>query len=435
MLKISNMNRFNIFLLFLFIIGVASCTEQKQEQTSRYEIFATPAKSGGTLYAYPCNEITSKTPAPEGYQPFHISYFGRHGSRYLVSDGDYKNILEIFMQADSSNVLTELGKNVLLRLSAIWLEAEGNGGKLSPLGERQMKEIAERMYRQYPDVFAEDSRVSAVSTVVERCIHSMEILCSHLSELRPQLSVSWDADPRHTSYLNHNTEEATQFRSSQNTWRIAYDQFVKEHVHSQRLFTSLFNDDDFLRGNTDADYIMWELFNVANSLQNMQTDVSLYDLFEKQELFDLWQCRNYSLYVQYANAAENSGIMMKNAIPLLQNIIDSANYFIKNTGKGATLRFGHDGNIIPLAALLHLENCYNSVNDAQEFYKAWSDFKVAPMGSNIQIIFFRKDADSDVLVKFLHNENETLIPPVKSDIPPYYRWRDLLEFYSVITSP
>ena len=116
--------------------------------------------------------------------------------------------------------------------------------------------------------------------------------------------------------------------------------------------------------------------------------------------------------------------MIENAKPLLKNILSSAEDFIESKQNGITLRFGHDGNIIPLAALLHLENCYNNIYNPMEVYKVWSNFKIVPMAGNIQIVFYR-NKQNDILVKFLLHEKETVIPPVKSDLLPYYHWKDI----------
>ena len=51
------------------------------------------------------------------------------------------------------------------------------------------------------------------------------------------------------------------------------------------------------------------------------------------------------------------------------------------------------------------------------------------MASNIQLVFYRKNAnDKDVLVKVLLNEKEATLP-LPSDIAPYYKWSDFREFY------
>ena len=175
---------------------------------------------------------------------------------------------------------------------------------------------------------------------------------------------------------------------------------------------------------------MWGLYWIAIDMQNMETPVSFMDIFEKQELFDLWQAFNYRFYVCDSNYKGNNGMMLANSKPQLRNIIETADQVIKENTNGATLRFGHDGNLIPLAGLLHFKDCYNSVSDPYEFYKHFSDFKIAPMAGNIQIIFFRNKKDSsDIIVKFLHNEKETSIP-VETDNFPFYKWKDVKEFYS-----
>lgn len=52
-------------------------------QSAFEEIQSNPALAAGKYYAYQAPE-TSLTPAPEGYTPFYISAFARHGSRYLT---------------------------------------------------------------------------------------------------------------------------------------------------------------------------------------------------------------------------------------------------------------------------------------------------------------------------------------------------------------
>ncbi|MCC8155591.1 MAG: histidine-type phosphatase, partial [Tannerellaceae bacterium] len=191
----------------------------------------------------------------------------------------------------------------------------------------------------------------------------------------------------------------------------------------------LFSDPVYVTRRVNPAKLMWDLFGVVGGMQNIETELSFYDIFEKEELFNLFQCVNYKVYVEDANYALNGGIMMENAKPLVKNILDSANEVIANNGKAATLRFAHDGNLIPLAMLLHIEGAYNSVEDPADFYKAFSTFKVAPMAGNVQLVFFRKNGSDDILVKFLYNEKEVRVPPIDSDILPYYHWKDVESYY------
>lgn len=124
---------------------------------------------------------------------------------------------------------------------------------------------------------------------------------------------------------------------------------------------------------------------------------------------------------------------LDNAKPLLRNIIASADSAIAGRGDVATLRFGHDGNLIPLAGLMHLEGCYDAVERPADFYKHFADFKIAPMAGNIQLVFF-KNKQGDVIVKFMLNEHETSIP-VPTTMAPFYRWRDVKHYYETQVLP
>ncbi|GBU08800.1 multiple inositol polyphosphate histidine phosphatase 1 [Bacteroidales bacterium] len=415
-----------IHFLFLFLSFGKCCLIA---QTTKQELFDNLDKMAGVYYAYPSNEIVDQTVAPKGYEPFYISHFGRHGSRYLINDSDYKWILDLFRDADGQNALTDLGVDVLARIEKIWIEAQGRGGDLSPLGLHQQRGIAERMYRSYPEVFSDGVEISARSTLVVRCVLSMDGFSERLKELNPRLQITREASNKYMNYLNFHTREAVDFRSQKDTWRKEYNKFEKAHMQGQRLIHSLFCDSTYIQQNVDSGSLMFGLYRIASVIQNMDTKISFYDLFKEEELFGLWQVKNYSLYVEYANSALNKGIMMENAKPVLSNILSSAKDAIDSKKKGATLRFAHDGNIIPLATLLHLQDCYKSVSKPSEFYKAWSDFKVAPMAGNIQIIFFRNNNSDDVVVKFLLNEREILVPPIKSEILPYYHWKDVEYYY------
>ncbi|WP_396185351.1 histidine-type phosphatase [Flavobacterium sp.] len=416
-----------IRLSFIFVIANISVL---LAQTTKKELFDTLEKTAGVYYAYPANDIVSYTPPPKNYEAFYISHFGRHGSRYLVNDTDYKDIFDLMKDANKNGALSDLGKDVLKRLEQVWEEVEFRGGDLSLLGEQEQRGIAERMYKLYPNVFTKDAQVDACATTVVRVVLSMDAFSERLKELNPSLHISRNSGIKWQQYLNHHTPEAIAFRSAKDTWKEEYNKFEAKHINPDRLVNSLFSDSNYIIKKVNPESVMRSLFNIAGGMQNIETKVSFYDIFEKQELFDLWQCDNYRQYVNDANSALNGGIMFDNQKPTLKNILESANKVILTKGKGATLRFAHDGNIIPLAMLLHLDKCYNSESDPNKFYEAWSNFKIAPMAGNIQIVFFRKNNSDDVLVKFHLHEKEIVVPQIKTDIAPYYHWKDVEIYYN-----
>lgn len=386
------------------------------------DIVATPEKAGGIYYAYPVDESLN-TPAPKGYKPFYISHYGRHGSRYLISDRDYTGVNDLFHQADQAGALTKLGKDVMARLDTIWLEAEGRGGELTPLGVRQHQGIGRRMAEAFPEAFAgTDAQVTAASTTVMRCAHSMYSLLEGLKSRFPQLEIPRESSNRNMHYLNYHSPESGPYSSDKGEWYLDWKKFRQEKTAPDRLVNSLFCDSTFIRRHVDPVELMWGLYWIAVDLQNMETAVDLFDIFTPQELFDLWQVFNFNFYACNSNYPGAEGLHVDNAKNLLRNIVETADAYIADGKHGATLRFGHDGNLIPLAALMRLQGTYAPESNPYELHKVYSDFKISPMAGNIQMIFFN-DKKGDILVKFMLNEREIAIPAT-TDLFPFYRWED-----------
>ena len=417
-----NINRLKTLavVLAIFCLGVNA-------QTTFEEISADLNKAGGVYLAYPTVE-TKQTPAPKGYKPFYVSHYGRHGSRYLLSDRDYQWIIQLMEKAETVNGLTPLGHDVLKRLNMVWEEAQGRAGDLTPLGVRQHQGIAERMSKNFPEVFRGKRHVSARSTVVYRCAMSMVAFGDRLKQLNPQLDMSYEMSEKYMSYLNYHSARSNAFtHGKKGPWVEEYRKFEEAQVHPDRLVSTLFSNADFIRCEVNPSELMWGLYWIAVDMQDMETPVSFFDLFTAKEMFDLWQCVNYRFYMGNANPLASNGIVMANAKSLVENILESADAAIKDRSIAATLRFGHDGNVIPLLALLQIENFDVAVAGPAEVYKHWCDFKATPMASNVQIVFFENKA-GDILVKFMHNENEVHVP-VKTDQWPFYHWNDVKEYY------
>lgn len=412
-------------LLLLLLTG---CWFGTTAQTTRDEILGDIRRTGGIYYAYPADTM-AQTPPPAGYFPFYISHYGRHGSRWLTTDRQYLDALETLGKARKAGKLTPLGEDVYRRLQLIWQDAEGRTGDLSPLGVQQHRGIAERMYRSFPEVFRGGRAISSQSTPVVRCVLSMSAFDERLKELNPDLHITREAYARNLAYMNHYDERSRRWmRDPDAAWRPRYEAFRTEHIRPRRLMNLLFNDPRYVHEQVDSRSLMYDLYRIASSLQNVGLDITLYDLFEPDELFDLWQVGNYTRYVTNGPAAINDGMIPANAKPLLRNFLDEADAALATDSVAATLRFGHDVNLMPLTALLGFAGYDNSVSDPQEFYRAWSDYIVSPMAANVQWIFFRREGSDDVLVKFLVNEQEASIP-IPTDVAPYYHWKDVERFY------
>lgn len=141
----------------------------------------------------------------------------------------------------------------------------------------------------------------------------MDAFCERLKELNPALQIRREACAKYMKYMNYHTPEAVKFVSHQGPWYEEYRKFKESHTRPDRLVTSLFNSPDYIRKNVNPDELMWGLYWIASDLQNVEIEVSLYDVFQEDELFDLWQVCNYHNYVCDGPAPANGGIMTASA--------------------------------------------------------------------------------------------------------------------------
>ena len=410
---------------FLILISTLLLSASMMAQTALDEIRECPEKSGGVYYAYPV-PTERLTPAPKGYKPFYISHYGRHGSRYLLSDNDYKRALDALRTANENGALTEKGRDVLEKMELIWQEAQYHGDQLSPLGRRQHRGIAERMYQNYPEVFKQKGTITARSTTSMRVTISMMAFVERLHELNAKLSIDWDNSSENMQYLNYHTPEYNRVKNDFSGWRRVQSQFGARGIPSERFTAQLISNPD--KAGINVGGLMGQIYNVAVDLQNMETDINLLDLFTPEELYEQWRNENAWFYPCDGPSPLNQGTAIASCRTLLKHFVDKAEDAIAGRGDIATLRFGHDGNVIPLAAIMHLKGCDAVEEDLYKIDQVWRDYFISPMGANIQLIFYKKKSSDDILVKFLHNERETSIP-VSTDMAPYYHWKDVKSFF------
>lgn len=399
-----------------------------QAQTALEEISQDPGRSGGVYYAYQV-PTESQTPAPKGYKAFYISHYGRHGSRYMLSDEDYRRPLNVLRQANEMNALTAKGKDVLRRMEEVWLEAEFHGDELAPLGKRQHRGIAERMYRAFPHLFTGKGRITARSTTSMRVALSMVAFCERLKELNPKVNLDWETSRKNMSYLNSHTRRYDALKRDPQGWQRDHNRFCARGIDASRFTGELISDTSFYRkARVFPNMLMNQLFDVAVDLQDMETEVSLYDLFTNEELHECWLNGNSWFYHCDADSPYNKGTALESTVPLLQNIVEGIDAAVEGKGDAVTLRFGHDGNIIPLCSIMRLKGCDSNESDLFKVEEQWRNYYVSPMAANVQLILYRHAKTGDVIVKLLHNERETTIP-VQTDMAPYYHWQDVRQFF------
>ena len=87
------------------------------------------------------------------------------------------------------------------------------------------------------------------------------------------------------------------------------------------------------------------------------------------------------------------------------------------------LRFGHDTDLLRLVSLLNLDGYGVETEDIDEAATLWPNYRIAPMGANLQLIFYRNSA-GDVLVAPRLNEKPARLPDITEAAPGFYAWED-----------
>ena len=408
------------------------------ETSAKDEIAANHYLAGSNYLDYD-RQLSTKplTPSPKGYEPFYMSHYGRHGSRWLIWEGDYTLPIRALKSAHENGKLTEVGEETLQKLEAIFSTTEKRLGDLTTVGERQHHGIGKRMAQNFPEIFkAKGLKIDARSTVVIRCILSMIAECEELAAANPTAQIHNDVSESLQYYLNQPWEGIV--KEEGKTGDKEYHDAVVKYTHPERLMKVLFNDQQWVYNNVMAGDLMRRLFDVATNMQSHDTDIELLSLFTDDEVYDPWRIRNIGWYLDYAASPVSGTKMPFSQLNLLKNIIETADTV---TQTQATLRFGHEVCVMPLASLLELDNCGRVVENLDELDTYWRNYRIFPMACNIQLVFYRPKAKKmkgveykspttgdDILMKALLNEREVYLP-AQTDNWPYYKWQDLRQYY------
>ena len=387
------------------------------------DLAADPGRAAGLFHRYEFDPILD-APPPEGYAPFYISHYGRHGSRYQIDKRSFAAV-EVLQAAKDAGVLTAAGEDLLERLRPIVAEHEGMYGQLSLLGAEEHKRLARRMHARFPGVFAAGRRVRCQSSTIQRCLASMANFTCTLKGLQPNLDFSFATGDRYMATILHPYLPS----EARKKWLSGFDRdVVASNVSPDRVAALVFADGPAAREIApDPLRFVFDLFAAASSFESLTLELDgagLFDVFTPGELAALGRARSCIHYAHMANAAEYGHCAAWSAHDLALDIARRADGAIASGGVCADLRFGHDSGLRPLVGLLGLEGA-GACSPSAESWKTCPTWKGMPMASNLQIVFYRKPG-AEVLAKVLYNEKETAVDGLVPASPgPYYRWSDL----------
>lgn len=363
------------------------------------------------------------TKAPKGYKPFYISHFGRHGTRSGWTESALGRIPATLRKADSLGILTPQGDS-LLRESVIYAEKyDSMPGRLLPLGFEEQKILADRMYSRFKPVFkGERKEVRSVSSMVPRCIMTMTSFTNELTAIDPGLKLTWDTGENYMTYLATDSGKEAKKRC-----REMRDSLYKVYTPDTETFLrTLFTDPELGRKviNTDVQKFMHWVYTQGRLNRAFGMPKSEMRFLPMDAIYKFWDYGQIALYLLQCNSVEFGDQRMPANVPLAKDIIAKADAAIAgDNAPAADLRFAHDYGLLSIMSFIGLEGVGERMT-MQEAQKKWFGSWYTPFAGNLQLIFYR-NRGGDVLVKFLMNENETLLIGMEPVDGPYYKWDDV----------
>lgn len=374
----------------------------------------------------------AQTPAPDGYKPFHMEHYGRHGARWIVLDFEYTQPAQIMQEAHDKGKLTPLGEEVYRLVADQNTRGASRRGDLTEIGAEEHRAIARRMATGFPEIFAAGNHVEARSSVKLRCIMSMLNELTELKAAQPALDISFDASEADMHYMVPEWSD-----SAKNVKHQAYETYLfpfnAKHLSKGQFLKKLFNDKQYA-DSVPLQLLADRLIVMLGAMQSHPDAPWLTEkVFSPEEIHHAWLKNNAIWFFEAGNSPMTKGIIPFEKAATLRNIIASADTAVTSPRSGANLRFGHDGIVIALATLMEFDDLWEPIDSLEQLEGRWHDYRLIPTACNIQMVFYRPEGNpsaDNVLVKVMLNEKEVRLPvPAAKEGHPYYRWVDLRRFY------
>ena len=427
------MNQFSVrakTICWVIVSLLVSASVQAQTDVIK-EMKADINRAAGMFYTRPVGKMPKDTPPPAGKKPFYINHYGCPGAYYLDKSEYYTETYAIFAKADSLGKLTPLGKDVFRRIRLLCEDAKGRYGELTEKGAQQSRALVKQMVERFPDMFTAKGYYSVRSVVENRCILTMQEGLLQLSAMQQPLTARSRVSFQEKPFMDPEDKLLTSQRLDSLT-RVRYERFRLLNSDDGRLMGSLFNDQNYVITNIDANDLGRQLYILAGDVQHTDIAgvVTLYDIFTPQELHRQWRRQNAWHYINYGGCTLNGGYQAYLQRGLLRNMMHMGDSVMKRYNPLMHLRYTHANVVMSLACLMDLDGygLHTANLDSLEAY-GWANYRIAPLGGSIEMIHYRSErGDPDVLVKVLLNGHEARLP-IETDCAPYYHWSDVKRYY------
>lgn len=375
----------------------------------------------GSWLPYPAPEVAIE--APDTLTAVFINHVGRHGSRFPSSPNSTYTILRALERADSLGTITPTGKELLGLTRYVAQRADKQWGALDSLGMAEQRGIASRMFVNYPELFI-NGKVSAISSYSPRCVMSMYSFTHQLDRLNNKVEITTSAGRRNSQLLRpfDLSKDYTEFIRSK-VWETPLNDYADTRITATPLRNILGK--DYPLTLSDTRDLAIDLYHFLGGLSAMNIEVDLSRYLSLDEINALWSVYNLRQYLQ-RTASVLSTTPAEIASPLVLDLIRTTDDAVAGKSDATVnLRFGHAETLLPLFSILHLQGAYYLTNYYDTVAQHFQNFKIVPMGANLQMVLF-KSQTGKYYVRFDLNERDITLMP--NDERIYIPWNEARDY-------
>lgn len=365
------------------------------------------------------------TKAPRGYKPFYISHYGRHGTRSGWDQEKYDLVIDALTKAKEDGILSASGDSLLQETILVKKAHNKMDGRLTLLGQREHRGIADRMYKNFPRVFRRGSKFIRVnSSTVPRCLVSMAAFTNRLSELDPDLDIVMDCGEQIQKEISN--DHSKEMNKARRIYLDTLRKSVKLDLSGMmgRIFTDPAAASKIV---PEPGKLSSAIYSVGHISRSFGFDFNVFRFLPLEAVYASAEYNNVYMFLGECNSVEFGEERMKRTEPLVRMIIRQADDALASGAVAADLRFGHDYPLLALCSFLGIEGIgerYNWRQARQHFIATL----YSPFAGNLQLIFYRSGKSGrPVLVKLLLNEQEVKLIGLEPVQGVYYNWEELRE--------
>ena len=415
-----------------YIYKVSLPKSRPAPATYREELMQTPDKAAGIYYVRKFNADAAD--APEGYKPFYINGYFRHGARHVDDVHTYPDVIGSLETAADEDNLTPFGKAIYERLEPFKVNIMYREGDLTGIGYRQSRDLGARMADNYPEVFENEPYVKAHSTNVLRVSATMQSVIEgilsrfpglHIDEIDNSRAFLPELNP-YGSVCPGRLPIDADIVSGKEIWDRKYEAFRDSLLDVDSFLSRMFIDIDKVKASYEPHDLERRFWLMASLMQCLDRQVPLWDIFTEEEILAWAEVENYRYYAQKGNEPVNMGRGSGLGVRTLKHILEEAKEDIDLGRHGIDLNFGHDGTLMALMANLGAGTWGVQTGRPRDVIGSWRYWDI-PMGANLQFVFYR-NGGGDILVRVMLNEADIDLH-LNTVEGKFYRWDEFYRHY------